>query len=174
MQIPIRAIFVFYTAARLGSISKAAEDLSVTPSAVSQQIQALEMQLGLTLMNKVGRRVVLTEAGERYFASITDEMERIAEATNLIRGYRTVTTLTVRAILNALPPAARSGHEVAFARRCRPASATSRGLTAARGPSTGAEAVRCVVRNGVRSSVGTGSSPVRDAAAFCRAARERT
>ncbi|MDF2996830.1 MAG: bacterial regulatory helix-turn-helix, lysR family protein [Xanthobacteraceae bacterium] len=97
MQIPIRAIFVFHTAARLGSISKAAEDLSVTPSAVSQQIQALEMQLGLTLMNKVGRRVVLTEAGERYFASITDEMERIAEATNLIRGYRSVTTLTVRA-----------------------------------------------------------------------------
>lgn len=97
MQLPIRAIFVFHTAARLGSISKAAEELSVTPSAVSQQIQALETQLGLTLMSKVGRRIVLTEAGERYFATITDEVERIAEATNLIRGYRSVTTLTVRA-----------------------------------------------------------------------------
>lgn len=97
MQLPIRAIFVFHTAARLGSVSKAAEELSVTPSAVSQQIQALETQLGLTLMSKVGRRIVLTEAGERYFATITDEVERIAEATNLIRGYRSVTTLTVRA-----------------------------------------------------------------------------
>ncbi|GAB4071108.1 LysR family transcriptional regulator [Ancylobacter sonchi] len=97
MQLPIRAIFVFRTVARLGSISKAAEELAVTPSAVSQQVQALETQLGLTLMSKVGRRVVLTEAGERYFASINDEVERIAEATNLIRGYRSVTTLTVRA-----------------------------------------------------------------------------
>lgn len=97
MQIPIRAIFIFHAAARLGSISKAAEELSVTPSAVSQQISALELQLGLTLMSKIGRRVVLTEAGERYFATITDEIERIAEATNLIRGYRSVTSLTVRA-----------------------------------------------------------------------------
>lgn len=97
MQLPIRAIFVFHTAARLGSISKAAEELNVTASAVSQQISALELQLGMTLMSRVGRRVVLTEGGERYFATITDEVERIAEATNQIRGYRSVTTLTVRA-----------------------------------------------------------------------------
>lgn len=97
MQIPIRAIWVFHTAARAGSISKAAEELSVTPSAVSQQIQALEVQLGVTLMTRMGRGIVLTEAGERYFATITDEIEGIAEATNIIRGYRSVTALTVRA-----------------------------------------------------------------------------
>ncbi|RJG40712.1 LysR substrate-binding domain-containing protein [Mesorhizobium sp. DCY119] len=97
MQIPIRAIWVFHTAARAGSISKAAEELSVTPSAVSQQIQALEVQLGVTLMTRMGRGIVLTEAGERYFATITDEIEGIAEATNTIRGYRSVTALTVRA-----------------------------------------------------------------------------
>ncbi|MEI5678370.1 MULTISPECIES: LysR substrate-binding domain-containing protein [unclassified Mesorhizobium] len=97
MQIPIRAIWVFHTAARAGSISKAAEELSVTPSAVSQQIQALEVQLGVTLMTRMGRGIVLTEAGERYFATITDEIEGIAEATNTIRGYRSITALTVRA-----------------------------------------------------------------------------
>jgi LysR family glycine cleavage system transcriptional activator len=97
MQIPIRAIWVFHTAARAGSISKAAEELSVTPSAISQQIQALEVQLGVTLMTRMGRGIVLTEAGERYFATITDEIEGIAEATNIIRGYRSVTALTVRA-----------------------------------------------------------------------------
>ncbi|WP_069307591.1 LysR substrate-binding domain-containing protein [Methylobrevis pamukkalensis] len=97
MQLPIRSIWVFHAAARAGSISRAAEELSVTPSAVSQQIQALETQLGVSLMSRMGRRVVLTEAGERYFATITDEIERIAEATGLIRGYRSVTTLTVRA-----------------------------------------------------------------------------
>ena len=97
MQLPLRAISVFHAAAKVGSISKAAEQLSVTPSAVSQQIQTLELQLGTSLMVKVGRNVTLTEAGERYFASITDELERIAEATNLIRGFRSVMTLSVRA-----------------------------------------------------------------------------
>ncbi|WP_158813720.1 LysR substrate-binding domain-containing protein [Methylocapsa sp. S129] len=97
MHAPIKAIWVFHTAARAGSISRAAEELSVTPSAVTQQVQALELQLGVTLMTKAGRRVVLTEAGERYFATITDEIERINEATSTIRGYRSVTALTVRA-----------------------------------------------------------------------------
>lgn len=97
MQAPIKAIWVFHTAARAGSISRAAEELSVTPSAVTQQVHALETQLGVTLMTKAGRRVILTEAGERYFATITDEIERIIEATGTIRGYRSVTALNVRA-----------------------------------------------------------------------------
>ena len=97
MQLPIRAIWVFHAAAQLGSISKAAEQLGVTPSAVTQQIQSLELQLGVSLLGKMGRRIVLTEAGERYFAMITDEVERIVEATGTIRGFRSVTTLVVRA-----------------------------------------------------------------------------
>ena len=97
MQLPVRAIWVFHAAARAGSMSRAAEELGVTPSAVTQQIQALEVQLGVTLLTKAGRRVVLTEAGERYFATITDEIEQITDATSTIRGYRSVTSLTVRA-----------------------------------------------------------------------------
>ena len=97
MQLPTRAIWAFHAAAKASSISRAAEELGVTPSAVTQQIQVLETQLGLSLMHKVGRRIVLTEAGERYFATITDEIGRITEATSEIRGYRSVTALTVRA-----------------------------------------------------------------------------
>lgn len=97
MQVPIRAITVFHAVARAGSISRAADELGVTPSAVTQQIQVLEVQLGISLLSKVGRRITLTEAGERYFASVTDEIDRIVEATNTIRGYRSVTTLTIRA-----------------------------------------------------------------------------
>ncbi|MDE2363106.1 MAG: LysR family transcriptional regulator [Hyphomicrobiales bacterium] len=97
MQLPLRAIGVFHAVARLGSVSKAAEELGVTPSAVSQQIQALEVQLGTALMVKAGRGVTLTEAGERYFELIVDEIERISDATNRIRGFRAYTTLTVRA-----------------------------------------------------------------------------
>jgi DNA-binding transcriptional LysR family regulator len=94
---PIRAISVFHTAARAGSISRAAEELGVTPSAVSQQIHALETHIGTALMAKAGRGVVLTEAGERYFARIAEEFERITEATQEVRGLRSVTTLVVRA-----------------------------------------------------------------------------
>ena len=97
MQLPIRAICVFHAAAKAGSVSKAAAQLGVTPSAVSQQIQLLEMQLGTSLTVKAGRHIALTEAGERYFASITDEIERIAEATSHIRGFRSTTALNVRA-----------------------------------------------------------------------------
>lgn len=96
-QVPIRSIWVFHAAARAGSISRAAEELNVTPSAVTQQVQALETQLGVTLLTKVGRGILLTEAGERFFASINDGAEQIAEATNAIRGYRSITALTVRA-----------------------------------------------------------------------------
>ncbi len=97
MPIPIRAISVFHAAARAGSISRAASELGVTPSAVSQQIHALEAHIGTALMAKAGRGVVLTEAGERYFARIGEEFERIAQATQEVRGVRSVTTLVVRA-----------------------------------------------------------------------------
>ena len=66
-------------------------------SAVTQQIQSLELQLGVSLLAKAGRRIVLTEAGERYFSMITSEIERISDATGTIRGFRSVTTLVIRA-----------------------------------------------------------------------------
>lgn len=97
MYLPLRAISVFYAAARSGSISSAAEELNVTPSAVSQQIQSLETHLGTALMMRVGRGVALTEAGERYFSLIAEEMEHISEATQSMRGLRPITLLTVRA-----------------------------------------------------------------------------
>lgn len=97
MHVPFRAISVFHAVAEAGSIARAAEALGVTASAVSQQIQALEMQLGTALTVKSGRGVALTEAGERYFQMIDGAVERIAEATQRIRGFRSITTLTVRA-----------------------------------------------------------------------------
>ena len=97
MQLPMRAICAFDAAAKAGSISKAAAELNVTPSAVTQQIQLLEVQVGTSLLVKSGRRIALTEAGERYFASIRDHVERIREATDQIRGFRSLMTLNVRA-----------------------------------------------------------------------------
>lgn len=96
MSLPLRSIGVFHATARLGSVAKAAAELGVTPSAVSQQVRSLEVLLGTTLLVKSGRRIKLTEAGERYFNSIADSLDEIVEATDRIRGYRAVTVLTVR------------------------------------------------------------------------------
>lgn len=97
MQIPFRAIIVFHAVARAGSISRAADELRVTPSAVSQQIQALELHLGTALTSRVGRNITLTEAGERYFEMISREIEHVTDVTQHVRGIRSATTLTVRA-----------------------------------------------------------------------------
>lgn len=97
MQIPFRSIVVFHAVARAGSVSRAAEELRVTPSAVSQQIQALELHLGTALTLKIGRNITLTEAGERYFQMVGREIEHITDVTHHVRGFRSAMTLTVRA-----------------------------------------------------------------------------
>ena len=96
MTLPLRAIAVFEVVARSCSLTKAAAELFVTTSAVSQQIHALELHLGTTLLKKAGRGVALTEAGERYFEMIAPDVQRIGEATQRIRGFRSRTALTVR------------------------------------------------------------------------------
>ena len=96
MSLPLRAIAVFHAVARNGSLTRAASELFVTTSAVSQQIQNLEEHLGTTLLTKAGRGVVLTEAGERYFEMISGGVEQIAEATQRIRGFRSRSVLIVR------------------------------------------------------------------------------
>ena len=97
---------------RARSVSKAAVELGVTPSAVSQQIHLLETLLGTVLVAKAGRRIKLTSMGERYFELISTGMDRVAEATARIRGLRSSTLLNIRAtpslstkwLLPRLPP----------------------------------------------------------------------
>lgn len=52
--------------AQYGSILKASEKLYITPSALSKYVQTLENQLGVHLFDRIGKRFVLTYAGERY------------------------------------------------------------------------------------------------------------
>lgn len=51
-QLPLSALRAFEAAARLGSFKQAADDLAVTPTAISHQIRALEEQLGLALFDR--------------------------------------------------------------------------------------------------------------------------
>lgn len=94
---PFRAISVFYHMATLNSMTAAAEALGVTPSAVSQQIRSLEDQIGTVLVTRAGRKVKLTEAGERYFELIADQVAGIISSTDQMRGATTATRLTIRA-----------------------------------------------------------------------------
>src|SRR5260370_9514032 len=57
---PLSALRAFEAAARLKSFSKAAEELSVTPAAISHQIHALEQDLGVQLFRRLNRAVELT------------------------------------------------------------------------------------------------------------------
>lgn len=96
-MLPLRSIAVFHAVARAGSLTRAAQELGVTPSAVSQQVSALEVQLGTALLTRQGRRIALTEAGQRYLEMIAPHVERIAEATRYVRGSLSSASLILRA-----------------------------------------------------------------------------
>ena len=61
---PLNAVRAFDAVARLGSVRAAAEELAVTPAAVSQQVRVLEAHLRIALTQRQGRGLVLTEPGE--------------------------------------------------------------------------------------------------------------
>jgi DNA-binding transcriptional LysR family regulator len=75
-----RALSALSLLASLGSLTEAAEQLGVTRSALSHRIAELEKSLGVALVRKRGRTLVLTEDGERLLASVGDALERIDAA----------------------------------------------------------------------------------------------
>lgn len=97
MAYPFRSIVVFHAVATSGSMLQAAQRFGVTPSAVSQQVKQLEDHIGTSLFHRQGRRLILTEAGERYLDMVGDEVDNILRATERIRGLAARTVLNVRA-----------------------------------------------------------------------------
>jgi len=81
---PLKALLAFDAAVRHGSFSQGAEELGVTPSAVSHQIQQLEEFLGVALFQRHAGRAILTSAGRTYAREIEHAMGVIAEATTLV------------------------------------------------------------------------------------------
>lgn len=76
----IASLRALETLDRLGSATAAAEALSLTQSAVSRQLQALEAQLDTSLIVREGRRMTLTPQAVRYAAEIRAALEQIARA----------------------------------------------------------------------------------------------
>lgn len=78
---PLKSIQAFEAAARLSSFAAAAEELGVTPPAISHQIRLLERQVGLPLFHRVHRAVHLTDAGRTYAEKIGEAFGLIESAT---------------------------------------------------------------------------------------------
>ncbi len=79
---PLAALRAFEAVARLGSVSKAADELHVTHGAVSQQLRVLEDTLGVSLFLRHGKRLSVTEDGRMYALRLRMALADLAEATD--------------------------------------------------------------------------------------------
>jgi LysR family transcriptional regulator, glycine cleavage system transcriptional activator len=94
---PLTALRTFEVAARLGSFTRAARELHVTPAAVSHQIRSLEEYLGVTLFRRTTRRLVLTAQAAAAADSLKEAFDRIGAGVELMRSSAQVGELAVSA-----------------------------------------------------------------------------
>jgi LysR family transcriptional regulator, glycine cleavage system transcriptional activator len=133
-------------------MKEAAAELSVTPGAVSQLVRGLEARVGTQLFRRGNRSLVLTEAGQSYFAPIRHAFRQIGEATRRLRALPNAGVLTVSA-----PPAFAASWLVPRLGRFRARHAdielniaTTRGLA-----NFAADGVDVAIRHGLRPLSGT-------------------
>ncbi|WP_430513405.1 LysR substrate-binding domain-containing protein [Pannonibacter phragmitetus] len=109
-MVSLRALHAFALLARNGRAAQAADDLGISPSALSHLLRKLESELGATLVLRDGRGLSLTEEGKRLAAGLGDAFERIESA---VDGFRrrgrtelrisTVSTFATRWLIPRLP-----------------------------------------------------------------------
>jgi DNA-binding transcriptional LysR family regulator len=85
----------FEAAARHLSFTRAAQELSLTQSAISREIKTLEEQLGHPLFNRISRGLRLTQTGQILYRAVGEALTLIDEATNRLAGSGGGETLTV-------------------------------------------------------------------------------
>lgn len=85
---PLEGLAAFITVAKHLSFTKAAEELSMSRATVSAQVQALEAKLGVRLLQRSTRAVVLTEAGAAYYQSLVGIIPQIREAERAALSYQ--------------------------------------------------------------------------------------
>ena len=85
MDLEVRHLQLVAAVAEMGSLTRAGDRLHLTQSALSHQLRGIESRLGAALFLRVGKRLVLTPAGERLLVSAKDILERLAQAEEDIR-----------------------------------------------------------------------------------------
>jgi len=81
---PLNALRAFDAAARHLNFSRAADELAVTPGAVSQQIQNLEDYVGASLFKRTPKGLLLTDAAQTALPALREAFDRLAEAASLL------------------------------------------------------------------------------------------
>ncbi|HTD03241.1 transcriptional regulator GcvA [Undibacterium sp.] len=105
---PLHALHCFECVSRHLSVKHAAEEMHVTPAAISQQISKLEQLLGVLLFVRGARKLALSEAGLSYFLGIRTAFRQIEEATGRLASWAgqpviTISCTTVFAMQYLLP-----------------------------------------------------------------------
>lgn len=105
-MIDVRRLRLLFELSRRGTITAVAEALAYTPSAVSQQLAALEREAGVPLLERAGRRVALTPAGDVLAGYAGSVLAVLEEASAAMAATRTALTGPLR--IGAFPTAART------------------------------------------------------------------
>lgn len=92
---PLNALRAFEAVARHLSITGAAEELGVTPGAVSQSVKALEEYLGRPLLNRTARGLVLTENAAAALPALSEGLDRLLEGAQRLAGPERGGRLTI-------------------------------------------------------------------------------
>ena len=96
----LNGLYVFETAARHLSFTKAAEELFVTQTAVSHQISRLEKELGVKLFRRDKSGLALTAAGEAFLPKVRSAFQDLRLATSELEGRRNNNTLTISTLVS--------------------------------------------------------------------------
>ena len=92
---PLSALLAFEAVARRLSFSRAAEELHVTPGAVSQQVRALEQRMGEALFHRTRRSVGLTTAALRMLPDVQAGFQLLMRATDGRKSADATRSLTI-------------------------------------------------------------------------------
>src|SRR4029453_9486151 len=92
---PLNAVRAFDAVARLGSVRAAADELAVTPAAVSQRLPGLEGHPGIAVTQRHGRGLMLTGSGRAWHGEIARHLRAIGLAAERVRPGRRVVQVTV-------------------------------------------------------------------------------
>lgn len=84
----LKRMAIFAAVVERGSMRAAARQLGLTPSAVSQQVRALEQSTGVTLLHRSTRKLALTEAGQRYHAGCAAMVAAARQADEALSALR--------------------------------------------------------------------------------------
>src|SRR5713226_3379016 len=92
---PLAALRAFEAAARHLNFTRAAEELHLTHGAISHQMKALEASLGVRLFRREGRKLLLTDAGQRFASRLRELLSGLSAAVAEIAGRRDQQELTI-------------------------------------------------------------------------------